>query len=58
MNPIMVAVMFSYNSIERNLCINPYFITLASDAKSASSSTTIKYELVFEELSHDSNFMV
>jgi hypothetical protein len=35
------------------LSINPYFIILACDAKSVSSSTTIKHELVFEECSHD-----
>jgi hypothetical protein len=58
MNPIMVTVwlfkqMFASNSIERNLSINPYFIILACDAKSVSSLTTIKHELVFEECSHD-----
>jgi hypothetical protein len=63
MNPIMVAVqtfkqMFASNSIERNLSIDPYFIILACDAKSVSSSTTIKNELVFEECSHDLDFMV
>jgi hypothetical protein len=50
--------MFSSNSVERNLSINPYFIILACDAKSASSLTTIKHELVFKECSHDSDFMV
>jgi hypothetical protein len=50
--------MFSSNSIERNSSINPYFRILACDAKSVSSSTTIKYELVFEERSHDSDFVV
>jgi hypothetical protein len=63
MNPIMVAKrlseqMFSSNLIERNLSINPYFIILAYDAKNISSSTTIKHELVFEERSHDFDFMV
>jgi hypothetical protein len=50
--------MFSSNSIERNFSIDPYFIILACDAKSVSSSTIIKHELVFEELSHDSDLMV
>jgi hypothetical protein len=50
--------MFSSNSIERNLSIDAYFIILACDAESASSSTTIKHELVFEECSHDSDFVV
>jgi hypothetical protein len=63
MNPIMVATrpfkqMFASNSIERNLSIDPYFIILACDAKSVSNSTTIKHELVFEERSHDLDFMV
>jgi hypothetical protein len=40
------------------LSIDPYFITMACDAKSASSSTTIKNELVFEERSHHLDFMV
>jgi hypothetical protein len=31
---------------------------MACDAKSALSSTTIKHELVFEERSHDLDFMV
>jgi hypothetical protein len=63
MNPIMVVVqpfkkMFASNSIEKNLSINSYFIILCCDAKSVSSSTTIKHELVFEERSHDLDFMV
>jgi hypothetical protein len=41
-----------------NLSINPYFIILACNAKSTSSSTTIKHELVFEEHSHYSDFVV
>jgi hypothetical protein len=50
--------MFASNSIERNLSIDPYFIILACDAKSVSNSTTNKHELVFEERSHDSDFVV
>jgi hypothetical protein len=40
------------------LSIDPYFIILACNAMSGSSSTTIKHELVFEERSHDLDFMV
>jgi hypothetical protein len=40
------------------LSINSFSIILTCDAKSTSSSTTIKYELVFEERSHNSDFMV
>jgi hypothetical protein len=58
MNPIMVAVQLLRRCFERNLSINPYFIILACDAKNASSSTTIKYELVFEEHSQNSDFTV
>jgi hypothetical protein len=50
--------MFSSKLIEKNLSIDPYFIIVACDAKSDSSSTIIKHELVFEEHSHDSDFMV
>jgi hypothetical protein len=45
--------MFAANSIERNFSIDPYFIILACDAKSISSSTIIKHELVFEGRSHE-----
>jgi hypothetical protein len=63
MNSIMVVIrpskqMFASKSIERNLYINPYFIILSCDSKSASSSTTIKHELVFEERSHNFDFVV
>jgi hypothetical protein len=50
--------MFSSNSIERNFSIDPYFIILACDAKSASSLTIMKHGLVFKECSPDSDFMV
>jgi hypothetical protein len=63
MNHIMVAIQLLSRcslptQLKKNLSINPYFIILACDAKSASSSITIKHELVFEERSHDSDFVV
>jgi hypothetical protein len=63
MNPIMVVVwlfkqMFSSNIIEKNLSKYSYFIILTCDAKSASRSTTIRYELVFKKRSRNLDFMV
>jgi hypothetical protein len=63
MNPIMVVVRplsrcSLPTQLKETLSINPYFIILACNAKSASSSTTIKHEFVSEECSHDPDFMV